>query len=73
MADELVQRRLERITTAEHVLEVLGELAARARRREASSSDPFQSGMKAGYIQAVQLLLGVPYDQAKQLVEEEWL
>ena len=86
VAEELFRRRLNRITSEEHVLQVMMELAARARRRweeveksrramgwdESTTGPAFKSGLAAGYVQAVQLLLDCSHEQTLELVRE-WL
>jgi hypothetical protein len=69
--DDIIKRRLERVVSPEHILDVLTELAARARRRDHNSQ--FQSGMYTAYVQAIQLLLDCTYDEAHALVEDGFL
>jgi hypothetical protein len=79
VADQLVQQRVERIASQEHLLSVLEELGGRARRRlrERGSAEAggnsFRAGLYGGYVQAIQLLLDTTYEQAKALVDEGWL
>lgn len=73
MSDEIIQRRIERITSNEHILATIQELAERARRRW-KEKDSSKSLIAVGYIQAIQLILDLTtYEQARQLVEDEWI
>ena len=69
--DEIIHARLERIVSQEHLLEVLTELGARARRRDRNNQ--FEAGMYTAYVQAIQLLLDCTYDQARTLVDDGFL
>lgn len=77
VADQLVQQRVERIASQEHLLSVLEELGGRARRRlrerGGAGGNSFRAGLYGGYVQAIQLLLDTTYEQAKALVDEGWL
>jgi hypothetical protein len=73
--ESLVLSRLARINSDQHLLETLVTLAERTRRRwtEAESlagtgSVDFKHGLATGYVQAIGLLLDVPYTTARTLV-----
>lgn len=65
---------VEEIREPEHILKVVEELSARwarARRAELGKTDPhFNQGRAEGYVQAVQLLLGVDRPHALDVIRE---
>lgn len=77
VADSMVRQRMKRVTSQEHLLQVIEELGARARRSLVKAAgdggNSFRAGRYAGYVQAIQLLLDTDYAQAKALVDEGWL
>lgn len=75
VADELVQRRLERMLSSQHVLAVLTKLADRSRRHDVAvgRNSSFISGMRSGYIQSIALILDCTYDAALHLVQDGFL
>lgn len=68
--EELLQRRLAQVTSEQHTLEVICELARRARNRFAEDSTAKRL-IGVGHVQAIGLLLDIPYTTALKLVRDE--
>lgn len=65
---------IEKIQDPEHLLAVIDELSARwhrAKHAQVGKIDPhFNAGRAEGYVQAVQLLMGIERPQALDLIRE---